>query len=110
YIAQAARDAGALVISFVTLPFGFEGKRRNAQAREALARLSEFAHAVVFLENDRMADLASPQAGIDQAFASADMTISQSVRSIVNLIQRPGLIPIGFDVLLSVLPNPKSRF
>ena len=36
YIAQAAREAGALVIAFVTLPFGFEGKRRNAQAREAL--------------------------------------------------------------------------
>jgi cell division protein FtsZ len=109
YIAQAARDAGALVISFVTLPFGFEGKRRNAQAREALARLSEFAHAVVCFENDRMADLASPQAGIDQAFASADMTISQSVRSIVNLIQRPGLIRIGFDDLLAALRTRNSR-
>jgi cell division protein FtsZ len=109
YIAQAARDAGALVISFVTLPFGFEGKRRNAQAREALVRLSEFAHAVVCFENDRMADLTSPQAGIDQAFASADMIISQSVRSIVNLIQRPGLIRIGFDDLLAALRTRNSR-
>jgi len=109
YIAQAARDAGALVISFVTLPFGFEGKRRNTQAREALARLSEFAHAVVCFENDRMADLTSPQAGIHQAFALADMTISQSVRSIVNLIQRPGLIRIGFDDLLAALRTRNSR-
>jgi len=109
YIAQVARDAGALVISFVTLPFGFEGKRRNAQAREALARLTEFAHAVVCFENDRMADLTSPQAGIHQAFAIADMTISQSVRSIVNLIQRPGLIRIGFDDLLAALRARNSR-
>jgi cell division protein FtsZ len=109
YIAQAARDAGALVISFVTLPFGFEGKRRNTQACEALARLSEFAHAVVCFENDRMADLTSPQAGIHQAFAMADMTISQSVRSIVNLIQRPGLIRIGFDDLLAALRTRNSR-
>lgn len=109
YIAQAARDAGALVISFVTLPFAFEGKRRNTQAREALARLSEFAHAVVCFENDRMADLTSPQAGIHQAFASADTTISQSVRSIVNLIQRPGLIRIGFDDLLAALRTRNSR-
>jgi len=109
YIAQAARDAGALVISFVTLPFAFEGKRRNAQAREALVRLGEFAHAVVCFENDRMADLTSPQAGIHQAFAAADMTISQSVRSIVNLIQRPGLIRIGFDDLLSALRTRNSR-
>ena len=109
YVAQAARDAGALVIAFATLPFEFEGKRRNAQAREALVRLNEFAHAVVCFENDRMADLTSPQAGIHQAFASADMTISQSVRSIVNLIQRPGLIRIGFDDLLAALRTRNSR-
>jgi cell division protein FtsZ len=109
YIAQAAREAGALVIAFVTLPFGFEGKRRNAQAREALARFSEFAHAVVCFENDRMGDLTSPQAGIHQAFAMADMTISQSVRATVNLIQRPGLIRIGFDDLLAALRTRNSR-
>jgi cell division protein FtsZ len=109
YVAQAARESGALVIAFVTLPFAFEGKRRNTQAREALARLSEFAHAVVCFENDRMGDLTAPQAGIHQAFAMADITISQSVRSIVNLIQRPGLIRIGFDDLLAALRNRNSR-
>ena len=109
YVAQTAREAGALVIAFVTLPFGFEGKRRNAQAREALVRLGEFAHAVVCFENDRMGDLTPPQAGIHQAFAMADMTISQSVRSIVNLIQRPGLIRIGFDDLLAALRTRNSR-
>ena len=109
YVAQAARESGALVIPFVTLPFTFEGKRRNTQAREALGRLSEFAHAVVCFENDRMGDLTAPQAGIHQAFAMADITISQSVRSIVNLIQRPGLIRIGFDDLLSALSTRNSR-
>jgi cell division protein FtsZ len=38
-----------------------------------------------------------------------DMTISQSVRSIVNLIQRPGLIRIGFDDLLTALRTRNSR-
>jgi cell division protein FtsZ len=109
YVAEAAREAGALVIAFVTLPFAFEGKRRNAQAREALLRLSEFAHAVVCFENDRIGDLTPPQAGIHQAFAMADITISQSVRSIVNLIQRPGLIRIGFDDLLAALRRRNSR-
>jgi len=109
YVAEAAREAGALVIAFVTLPFAFEGKRRNSQAREALLRLSEFAHAVVCFENDRIGDLTPPQAGIHQAFAMADITISQSVRSIVNLIQRPGLIRIGFDDLLAALRTRNSR-
>src|SRR5438309_4475625 len=63
FVAQLARESGALVIGFATLPFTFEGKRRNAQAREALARLNEVAHAVVCFENDRMGDLVAPQAG-----------------------------------------------
>src|SRR4029450_11956127 len=35
--------------------------------------------------------------------------ISQSVRSIVNLMQQPGLIRIGFDDLLSALRTRNSR-
>src|SRR5213593_2347860 len=109
YVAQLAREAGALVIAFVTLPFTFEGKRRNAQAREALARLVEVAHSVICFENDRMGDIVAPHAGIHQAFAMADTTLSQSVRSIVQLIQRPGLIRVGFDDLLAALRPRNGR-
>ncbi|HEX3620220.1 MAG TPA: hypothetical protein VHU16_07595 [Candidatus Udaeobacter sp.] len=109
YVAQLAREAGALVIGFVTLPFTFEGKRRSTQARDALTRLNEVCHSVICFENDRMGDLVSPQAGIHQAFAMADTTISQSVRSVVNLIQRPGLIRIGFDDLLAALRTHNGR-
>ena len=109
YVAELAREAGALVVAFSTLPFSFEGKRRNAQAREALARLNEVANAVICFENDQMGDIVAPQAGIHQAFALADSTVSQSVRSIVNLIQRPGLIRIGFDDLLAALRSQNGR-
>ena len=108
-VAQVAREAGSLIVVFATLPFAFEGKRRQAQAKEALARLRDNADAVICFENDRMGDMVAPKAGIHQAFAVADVTISQSVRSIVNLIQRPGLIRIGFDDLLSALRSPGGR-
>jgi cell division protein FtsZ len=109
YVAHLAREAGALVLAFATLPFSFEGKRRNAQAREALGRLNEIANAVVCFENDQMGDMVGPQAGIHQAFSKADTTISQSIRSIVNLIQRPGLIRIGFDDLVAALRSRNGR-
>ncbi|PYJ80301.1 MAG: hypothetical protein DME69_01345 [Verrucomicrobia bacterium] len=79
YVAQLAHEAGALVV------------------------------ALICFENDKMGDIVAPQAGIHQAFAAADITISQSVRSIVNLIQRPGLIRIGFDDLLAALRSPNGR-
>jgi cell division protein FtsZ len=56
-----------------------------------------------------MGDMVAPKAGIHQAFGVADMTISQSVRSIVNLIQRPGLIRIGFDDLFAALRSQNGR-
>jgi len=108
-VAQLAREAGSLVIAFATLPFSFEGKRRAAQAQDALTRLNEVANAVICFENDRMGDMVAPKAGIHQAFGVADMTISQSVRSIVNLIQRPGLIRIGFDDLFAALRSQYGR-
>lgn len=108
-VAQVAREGGSLVIAFATLPFAFEGKRRFAQAQEALAKLRENCDAVICFENDRMGDMVAPKAGIHQAFAVADVTISQSVRSIISLIQRPGLIRIGFDDLLSALRSPSGR-
>jgi cell division protein FtsZ len=108
-VAQVAREGGSLVIAFATLPFAFEGKRRLAQAQEALAKLRDNCDAVICFENDRMGDMVAPKAGIHQAFAVADVTISQSVRSIISLIQRPGLIRIGFDDLLSALRSPSGR-
>jgi cell division protein FtsZ len=108
-VAQLAREAGSLVIAFATLPFSFEGKRRAVQAQDALERLNEVANAVICFENDRMGDMVAPKAGIHQAFGVADMTISQSVRSIVNLIQRPGLIRIGFDDLFAALRSQNGR-
>jgi len=108
-VAQLAREAGSLVIAFATLPFSFEGKRRAVQAQDALSRLNEIANAVICFENDRMGDMVAPKAGIHQAFGVADMTISQSLRSIVNLIQRPGLIRIGFDDLFAALRSQNGR-
>src|SRR2546427_8155397 len=108
-VAQLAREAGSLVIAFATLPFSLEGKRRAAQAQDALSRLNEVANAVICFENDRNGDMVAPKAGIHQAFGVADMTISQSVRSIVNLIQRPGLIRIGFDDLFAALRSQNGR-
>ena len=47
FVAEMARESGALVIVFATLPFGFEGKRRTNQAQEALNRLNAIANAVI---------------------------------------------------------------
>src|ERR1700738_953457 len=54
-VAQVAKEENALVLVFAALPFGFEGRRRCAQAEESLAYLRSMADAVVCFEHDRMA-------------------------------------------------------
>jgi cell division protein FtsZ len=96
-IAEIAREAGRARDQLSRqCRLRSKGKRRTAQALEALARLQQVSDAVVCFENDKMGDIVAPKAGVHQAFAAADVTISQSVASIVSLIQRPGLIRIGF--------------
>jgi cell division protein FtsZ len=108
-IAQSAKEDNSLVLVFAALPFSFEGRRRCAQAEESLSRLRAIADAVVCFENDRMAEITLPRMGIHEAFAAADLTISQSIRSVATILQRPGLLHIGFDDVCAVLRNGDSR-
>jgi cell division protein FtsZ len=102
-VAAVARELGAFVVVVATLPFTFEGRRRMAQAEEALGSLQRNADLVICFENDRMGDTVSPLAGIQEAFSMADQTISQSVRALAGMTQQRGLVRIGFDELATVL-------
>jgi cell division protein FtsZ len=108
-VAQIAKEENALVLAFAAVPFSFEGRRRCAQAEESLIRLRAVCDAVVCFENDRMAEITLPRMGIHEAFASADLTVSQSIRSVAGLLQRPGLLHIGFDDVCAVLRNGDAR-
>ncbi len=109
YIVRLAREQNSLVLVCATLPFSFEGRRRAQQAQEALGIIQQYADAVMCFENDRMGDLAAAGGGIHDAFAGADQIISQSVRAIIDLVVRRGLIHLGFDDLLSALRSNDSR-
>lgn len=109
FIAELARESGALVLALVTLPFGFEGRRRAEQAREALLALQQRADAVVCFENDRMGDQVAPKAGVQAAFASADLILSQCVLGLAGVLNRQGVIRLGFDELAAVLQKVNAR-
>lgn len=108
-VASIAKQQGALVVVFATMPFTFEGKRRRLQANEALACLQDSADAVICFENDKMGDAVPPKAGIHQAFAAADQTISQSVKAVCAIFDGTGLIHIGFDDLSAALRSGNAR-
>ena len=108
-VSRIAKEEGAFVVVFATMPFSFEGRRRIQQAETALKLLERSADALITFENDRMGELVLPKEGIQQAFGNADKIISQSVRAITYVVTQPGLIQIGMDDLLTALKTPVSR-
>jgi cell division protein FtsZ len=94
---------------FATMPFAFEGRRRHEQAQTALNELSVLSNALVTFDNNRMGELVLAKQGIHEAFASADRMISESIKAVIRLVVRPGLINIGLDDLMSALRATRSR-
>lgn len=98
-VAEMASEAGALVIAFVTLPFSFEGGRRNKQAEEGLAALRKNCDAVIPLPNDVLLQEAAEGETALDSFARADEWIGRGVRSIWSMLFRTGLINLDFATL-----------
>jgi cell division protein FtsZ len=105
-IVELARNGGAMVVVLATLPFGFEGRRRVQQAADAQVELARLADAFLTFENDRMAELAEPLAGVHETFAVSDQVLADTIISIARLAAMPGPIRVTPADLLAVFRQP----
>lgn len=108
-VTRIAREEGAFVVVFATMPFAFEGKRRRDQAETALNELAVLSNALVTFDNNRMGELVLAKQGIHAAFIAADHMICESMKAVTRLVIRPGLINVGLDDLMSALRTNRSR-
>jgi cell division protein FtsZ len=108
-VARCASDAGALVIAFVTLPFTFEGVRRQKQAEEGLALLRKTCDAVIPLPNDILLQQLDDDASVLDAFEKADDWIARGVKSIWAILSRTGLINLDFASLRQVFSHKGGK-
>jgi cell division protein FtsZ len=108
-VCRVAREEGSFVVVFATMPFAFEGRRRREQADTALNELAVLSNALVTFDNNRMGDLVLAKQGIHEAFAAADRMISESIKAVIRLVIRPGLINVGLDDLMTALRTTRSR-
>ena len=98
-VAEIAAEHGAVVISFVTLPFSFEGGRRAKQADEGLQALRRVCDAVIPLSNDLLLQEAAEGETVLDSFARADEWIGRGVKSVWSMMFRTGLINLDFATL-----------
>jgi cell division protein FtsZ len=104
-IAELAREAGALTVGVVTLPFKFEGRRREAFANEGARSLAERVDAMVIVHNERLLEMIDPRTAFSDAFGLADEMLHRGVQGITDLITTTGLVNVDFADVRAVMAD-----
>ncbi len=104
-LARLAREEGLLTLAYVTLPFIFEGLRRQEQAQEGLAALKQSADAVVCLPNQRLHAMLPPGTPLGEAFAFVDRMMTAGIRGLWTLLARDNMLNLDFSDLQSLVEN-----
>ena len=102
-LAKAAREAGALVLAFVTLPFDCEGNRRESQAQQTLEQLKKSADGVICLPGQKIFKLIDENTSLIETFRVSGGFLIEGVRGVWHLLTRPGLIQVHFSDLCNLL-------
>jgi cell division protein FtsZ len=107
-VARIAKSIGALTIGVVTKPFGFEGKRRAAQAEDGVSTLKNEVDTLIVVPNDRLLEISDRGISMLEAFSTADQVLLAGVQGITDLITTPGLINLDFADVKSVMQGAGS--
>jgi len=100
-VSQLAKEAGAVVIAVVTMPFEAE-KARIDKAEFGLQELREAADTIIVLDNNRLVDIAG-QLPMEQAFAVANELVATMIKGIVETITLPSLINLDYADVTSIM-------
>jgi cell division protein FtsZ len=103
-IAEIAREKGLLTVAVVTAPYSWEGKDKIQYALNGIQELKTHCDTVLVVMNDKLAQIYESLA-VKDAFAKADDVLAKAVKSVVDVIAKPGDINTDFMDVKKVLRN-----
>lgn len=103
-IAKAAKEMGILTVAIVTLPFKFEGMRRQRQAVEGLEQLKKNVDSILVISNDKLREIYG-NLSLTEAFSEADEILTTAAKGIAEIITIPGYINVDFKDVNTVMRN-----
>ena len=102
-LARAAKEAGALALAFVTLPFDWEGNRRQQHAQRGLEQLTSAADGVICLANQKIAKCVDEKTSVLESFKITNDLLAEGMLGMWRLVAHKGLIEIHFADLCALL-------
>ena len=101
-VAEIAKEMGILTVGVVTTPFNFEGKRRLQSAEQGIEALEAHVDSLIIIPNQRMLKVFR-DISMKDAYKKADDVLLNAVRSIFDLVVRPGHINLDFADLKTAM-------
>ena len=103
-VARISKDMGILTVGIVTLPFSFEGKRRQQQAVEGIAELRKYVDALLVISNDKLRQEYGNMK-LTEAFKMADDILKIAAKGIAEIITVTGYVNVDFEDVKNVMQN-----
>jgi cell division protein FtsZ len=103
-IASIARELGILTVAIVTIPFSFEGRKRQQHAEEGIAELKRYVDALILIRNDKLRELYG-NLTLRAAFGHADNVLTTAAKGIAELITVTGYINVDFEDVKTVMKD-----
>jgi cell division protein FtsZ len=100
-VAQMCKEAGAIVIGTVTMPFKVE-RARVDKAEEGLHQLRQHCDTVIVIDNNRLVAIAG-NLPVNQAFAVANELVATMIKGIVEIISVPSLVNLDFADVKAIM-------
>ena len=104
-IARAAKDLNILTVGVSTLPFSYEGPKRMRRAHEGWSHLRKHLDASIVVPNQNLFKIANEATTFENSFLLSNNVLKQGVRSITDLMVRPGLINLDFADVETVMSS-----
>lgn len=108
-VARLAKEMGILTVGVVTLPFGFEGRRKQRIANEGVVKMQSYMDALIVVKNDNLMKLPeNKNLSMIDAFNAADSVLRQAIRCVAELILTIGVINVDFADMTTIFRQSES--
>jgi len=104
-IARAAKELNILTIGVITLPFSYEGAKRMRRANEGWEKLKKHLDASIVVPNQNLFKIANEATTFEKSFSLSNDVLKHGIRSVTDLMVRPGLINLDFADVETVMTS-----
>jgi cell division protein FtsZ len=102
-VAEIAKNLGALTVGVVTIPFAFEGKVREKNAKLGIEALKQHVDTLIVIKNDQIFQIIEPNVPATVALKLIDEILYNAVKGISDIINKPGIINVDFADVRNIM-------